>query len=66
MELFELREFDAHELVVFGHDAATGLRAVIAVHSTALGQAAGGCRMWRYGDWREALTRAFPAITAQA
>src|SRR5690242_14578704 len=48
MEIFDLREFDAHELVVFGHDAASGLRAIIAVHSTALGPAAGGCRMWPY------------------
>ena len=48
MEIFDLRDFDAHELVVFGHDAPTGLRAIIAVHSTALGPAAGGCRMWPY------------------
>ena len=31
-------------------DAATGLKGVIAVHSTALGPAAGGCRLWRYAD----------------
>ncbi len=31
-------------------DAASGLKGVIVVHSTALGQAAGGCRLWRYGD----------------
>jgi leucine dehydrogenase len=48
MEIFNMREFDAHELIVFGDDAATGLRAVIALHSTALGPAAGGCRMWPY------------------
>jgi leucine dehydrogenase len=48
MEIFDMREFDGHELVVFGHDASTGLRAIIAVHSTALGPAAGGCRMWPY------------------
>ena len=28
MEIFDMREFDHHELVVFGHDAASGLRAV--------------------------------------
>src|SRR2546423_6061094 len=48
MEIFDLPEFDAHELIVFGHDAATSLRAIIAIHSTALGPAAGGCRMWPY------------------
>src|SRR5246127_1520788 len=48
MEIFNMRDFDAHELIVFGDDAASGLRAVIAIHSTALGPAAGGCRMWPY------------------
>src|ERR1700731_989460 len=46
MEIFDMREFDGHELIVFGHDAATSLRAIIAIHSTALGPAAGGCPMW--------------------
>src|ERR1700757_2874696 len=55
MEIFDRREFDGHELVVFGHDAATGLRAIIAVHSTALGPAAGGCRMWPYATTAEAV-----------
>ncbi len=55
MEIFDMREFDAHELVVFGHDAASGLRAIIAIHSTALGPAAGGCRMWPYGTTQEAV-----------
>jgi leucine dehydrogenase len=55
MEIFDMREFDAHELVLFGHDAPTGLRAIIAIHSTALGPAAGGCRMWPYATTTEAL-----------
>jgi leucine dehydrogenase len=55
MEIFDMREFDGHELVVFGHDAATGLRAIIAIHSTALGPAAGGCRMWPYATTTEAV-----------
>lgn len=58
MDLFEMSEFDAHEKVVFGTDAATGLRAVIAVHSTALGPAAGGCRMWSYPSTKEAVVDA--------
>jgi leucine dehydrogenase len=48
MEIYAKREFDGHELVVFGHKAAVGLHAIVAVHSTALGPAAGGCRMWPY------------------
>ena len=55
MEIFDLREFDAHEQVVFGHDAATGMRAIIAIHSTTLGPGAGGCRMWPYATTAEAV-----------
>jgi len=55
MEIFDMREFDGHELIVFGHDAATGLRAIIAIHSTARGAAAGGCRMWPYATTAEAV-----------
>jgi leucine dehydrogenase len=50
MEIYAMREFDGHELVVFGHKAAVGLHAIVAVHSTALGPAAGGCRMWPYAS----------------
>jgi leucine dehydrogenase len=50
MEIYGMREFDGHELVVFGHNANLGLHAIVAVHSTALGPAAGGCRMWPYAS----------------
>src|SRR5258707_343985 len=56
MDIFDMREFDGHELIVFGHDAATSLRAIIAIHSTALGAAAGGCRMWPYATTAEAVS----------
>ena len=55
MTIFDHPDFDGHERVVFAHDAATGLRAIIAVHSTKLGPAAGGCRMWPYDTDQEAL-----------
>jgi leucine dehydrogenase len=55
VDIFDARDFDAHELVIFGHDAATGLKAIIAIHSTTLGPAAGGCRMWPYASQAEAL-----------
>src|SRR5256714_1986974 len=55
MEIFDLPEFDGHELIVFGHDAATSLHAIIAIHSTALGPAAGGCRMWPYATTADAV-----------
>jgi valine dehydrogenase (NAD+) len=41
---------DHHEQVVFGHDPQTGLRAMVAIHSSALGPALGGCRMRPYVD----------------
>ncbi len=56
--LFDAPDFDAHEAVHFSHDAATGLRAIIAVHSTHLGPGAGGCRWWSYADDAAALTDA--------
>lgn len=54
--MFSHREFDRHERVVYAHDAATGLKAMIALHSTALGPAFGGCRMHPYADEAQALT----------
>lgn len=55
MTLFDHPEFDHHENVVFCHDEAAGLKAIIAVHSTALGPAAGGCRMYPYASEADAL-----------
>ena len=37
-----------HEQVAFGHDPASGLRCIIAIHSTALGPSLGGTRMYPY------------------
>lgn len=53
--MFDHPSFDAHEGVHVFHDAASGLRAIIAVHSTRLGPAAGGCRMWAYESGEAAL-----------
>ncbi len=44
-----------HEQVVVCHDRATGLRAVIAVHSTALGPALGGTRFFPYASMDDAV-----------
>lgn len=48
----------AHEQVVFCRDAQTGLHAIIAIHSTLLGPALGGARMYPYGSLDEALVDA--------
>jgi leucine dehydrogenase len=55
MTPFDLTDFDGHEAVHFFNDAESGLEAIIAVHSTALGPAAGGCRYWIYPSYDEAL-----------
>ena len=44
-----------HEQIVFCQDDASGLRAIIAIHSTVLGPALGGVRMWPYASADEAL-----------
>jgi leucine dehydrogenase len=56
--MYDNPAFDAHERVVFMHDARSGLRAIIAMHSTARGPGAGGCRFWEYGSSADALTDA--------
>ena len=58
MGVFDHTEFDDHESLLFVNDVGTGLRAIIAVHSTALGPAAGGCRRWSYASDADALTDA--------
>lgn len=54
--MFDHPSFDAHEGVHVFQDEATGLKAIIAIHSTQLGPAAGGCRMWNYENG-EAMLR---------
>jgi len=58
MAVFDNSEFDDHESLHFFDDPATGLRAIIAVHSTVLGPAAGGCRRWTYLSDADAITDA--------
>ncbi len=53
--MFDHPDYDAHEKVLMVEDAASGLKAIIAVHSTALGAAAGGCRLWAYDSGVAAL-----------
>jgi leucine dehydrogenase len=55
MSVFSHIEFDHHEQVVYGHDRASGLKAIIAIHNRNLGPALGGCRMWPYASDEEAL-----------
>lgn len=53
--MFDKAAFAGHESVHHFFDQKTGLKAIIAIHSTALGPAAGGCRMWKYATSDEAF-----------
>ncbi|HEV7229459.1 Glu/Leu/Phe/Val dehydrogenase [Brevundimonas sp.] len=55
MTLFDSPSFANHEGVHAFSDEKTGLKAIVAVHSTARGAAVGGTRMWNYASAAEAL-----------
>ena len=55
---WSLPDFDAHEALHFFDDEKCWLKAIIAVHSTHLGPAAGGCRFWHYANDGDAVTDA--------
>jgi leucine dehydrogenase len=55
MGIFERMAKDGHEQVIFCYDHTSGLKAIIAIHDTALGPARGGTRYKRYGTEDEAL-----------
>ena len=55
-----------HEQVVFCQDRATGLKAIIAIYSTALGPALGGTRFYPYADEEAALTDVLALSRAMA
>tara|TARA_R110002020_G_scaffold406378_2_gene616373 strand:- start:18500 stop:19540 length:1041 start_codon:yes stop_codon:yes gene_type:complete len=54
--MFDHPSYDAHEGVHLFQDQASGLKAIIAIHSTARGPAAGGTRMWDFANG-EAMLR---------
>ncbi|MFM2409666.1 MAG: hypothetical protein RL481_494 [Pseudomonadota bacterium] len=56
--IWDLPDFDHHETVHVFDDAKTGLQAIIAIHSTHRGPAAGGTRFWHYADKNMAVTDA--------
>lgn len=55
MNIFSYLEKYDYEQVVFCHDEASGLKAIIAIHDTTLGPALGGCRMWSYASEEDAI-----------
>ena len=55
MSVFDSPAFAGHEAFHAFHDEESGLKCFIAVHSTARGPAAGGCRRWVYPDEQAAI-----------
>jgi leucine dehydrogenase len=58
MAFWTKADFDEHELVEFVHDRKSGLSAIIAIHSSHFGPAAGGTRFWHYPQADEAMVDA--------
>jgi leucine dehydrogenase len=56
MNVFETLDDMGHEQVVYFHNKDINLRCIVAIHSTVLGPALGGLRMWPYATEAEALT----------
>ncbi len=55
MTVFDHISTEGHEQVVFGSDPVSGLKAIIAIHSTTLGPALGGARFYPYESEEDAL-----------
>ena len=53
-----------HELLLVRRGPRTGAHTIIAVHSTALGPALGGCRLWRYENLQAAIDDALRLSSA--
>jgi leucine dehydrogenase len=58
VEVIEVNAGTEYEKVLLGSDPASGYRGIIALHSTVLGPALGGTRMWSYANDQDALTDA--------
>lgn len=66
MNVFTADQQTGHEQVVFCQDPASGLRAIIAIYSTALGPALGGTRFYPYATEADALTDVLDLSRAMA
>jgi leucine dehydrogenase len=66
LSVFDSPAFDGHEGLHAFHDQASGLKGFIAIHSTARGPAAGGCRMWAYPNEQAAIDDALRLARAMS
>jgi len=55
MDIFDLMEKEGHEQIIFDFDRETGMKAIIAIHDSTLGQTFGGVRMVNYACMEDAL-----------
>jgi len=55
MDIFELMKKDGHEQVIFNFDKETGMKSIIAIYDSTLGQTFGGTRMVNYASMEDAL-----------
>ena len=55
MKILQQMSVMGHERVAFHQDPESGLRAIIAIHDTTLGNALGGTRRWCYASEADAL-----------
>ncbi len=55
MTIFKKMAERGHEELIFCNDDEIGLKAIIAIHNTVLGPALGGCRMFPYETFEDAL-----------
>jgi len=66
MDIFDLMKKDGYEQIIFNFDKETGMKAIIAIHDSTLGQTFGGVRMVNYASMEDALrdaTRLAKAMT---
>lgn len=56
MIIFEEINSSTHEKVIYFHDSESGLKTIIAIHSTVLGPSLGGCRMKEYNSKEDAIS----------
>ena len=56
MGVFDTIGTETHESVHFGNDPESGLRTIVAIHSTVLGPSLGGTRFYPYASEADALT----------
>ena len=55
MDIFDLMKKDGCEQITFNFDKETGMKAIIAIHDSTLGQTFGGVRMVNYASMEDAL-----------